>query len=83
MADWTCGKCVAATTEEQPLPAEEEVTDSAIAYKLHLALNCSSRSDGGWLKASDIQHEDTLDGMLQMQRVGQPMTKRQKRSFMH
>ena len=76
MADWTCGKCVAATTEEQPPPAEEEVNDSAIAYELHLALNCSSRSDGGWLKASDIQHEDTLDGMLQM--PGTQQRKRQK-----
>ena len=45
--------CAAATTEQQPTtgdePAaavaidEEEINDSAIAHKLHLALNCRSR----------------------------------------
>ena len=72
LAEWTCGKCAAATTEEQPAAAaEEEVNDPAIAYELHLALNCSSRSG--------IQHEDTLNEMPQMQGGGGPITKRQKR----
>jgi hypothetical protein len=51
VTDELAAGCAAATTEQQPTRVEpapavivtEEVNDSAIARKLHLALNCRSR----------------------------------------
>ena len=48
MADWTCGKCVAATTEQQPAAAEEPTPEEEVDTE-HLPFGMESTEDDAYV----------------------------------